>query len=445
MVNKIVKSVVGLIHIQFSDVEVGKLSLAELRRIRMVNYVGVITISTMISYVILYQFLDYKLFKPSIVFLLISSFLVVPVMIVNKLGYHNSSKVLMSFLNSFFMAVTTFYFFGYEPGFHVFLLLSAFIPLFFWPLSRPLFIIIFLLLNYGVYIIAEFLSPILNPIVNLPQEYIELFRGSNVLVCFFGAAVAIVFYTVLATKKEDDLVKKTVELEDSQRHQNLVYSVIAHDLRSPLKGVISLTSLLSSDNKKLNEVKMAEMIDVIFKSSKSLDSLLENLLDWSKLKSGMHTINQQFFQLNRIIDVAMKLLKDLAQDKNIDVISMVDMNDKVYADAYMVSTVIRNLLVNAIKFTPIDGKVQISTTRLDKTLRVCVEDTGIGIPLEHLKNLFDLSSLYTNLGTNSEKGSGLGLKICGDFIKINGGKIWAESELNKGSRFYFTLQLSNNQ
>jgi len=443
LIRKVASYIKGFIHIQFQDHEIENISIAEQRRIRMVNYIGVIALVYLSTYLSLFAFLDFKLFRPAFLFYIVYIILILGIMFINKIGYHSFAKVSMVLISTLFIVLISTWIFGKTPDFQTFILLIAFIPLFFWPLSKRGYLLVFFALNYSLYILIEYFPPIFNHIIELPENYINLFHSTNVLACFLGAVFALAFFIVLATKKEEKLIKKTHELEESQRHQDLVYSVIAHDLKSPLNGLLGLTDLLQRNLKKYGDEKKEEVIDMIFKSSRNLNNLLENLLEWSKLKSGMHNINLQFFSLERVVNETINLLNDRVQAKNINLKSYVDSNIKVFADTYMISTVIRNLVTNAVKFTPSAGIVKITSKEIDSMLRVCVEDTGVGIPQKYLKNLFKLESTYINIGTNSEKGSGLGLKICGDFIKANDGEIWAESEVNKGSRFYFTMPLNN--
>jgi two-component system, sensor histidine kinase and response regulator len=136
-------------------------------------------------------------------------------------------------------------------------------------------------------------------------------------------------------------------------------------------------------------------------------------------------------------------MSDVANEKQIIQENKVDSQIKVMADYDMISTVMRNLINNAIKYSPKGGKIKITSNKTDKMIRICVTDTGVGIPEKYSDRLFDINSTYTSQGTNKELGSGLGLKLCGDFIKKNGGKIWVESELEKGSRFCFSLKTTN--
>ncbi len=438
----ILRNISAFIHIEFTKEENSQLPLGEIRRIRMVNYIGLISLANMLSYSGLYMYLDYNLFRPAIYFLFVSSFAIFISMYLNKAGFHNFGKFLVAILNPISMASTATWLFGKEPGFQTFLLLSAFIPLFLWSLKSKMWLILFLIFNYSLYLVIEFFPPVFKPLIFLPQVYISMFRSTNIIVCFLGAALAILFYTILAFKKEESLIKKTKELEDSQHHQDLVYSIIAHDLRNPFSGLLGLTSLLKQNLKDIEEDKLRKMVDATFETSRSLNSLLNNLLEWSKLKSGAHNVKIESINLYPIINEAIDLHREMSIEKNIELINDIPKNTLVLADDFMISTVVRNLITNAVKFTHQGGNVRIFANKTGDELQVCIEDNGTGISQKYLKNLFNLNSGFTKLGTNSERGSGLGLKLCGDFIEAIGGTIWAESKLNEGSRFYFTLKVS---
>jgi signal transduction histidine kinase len=440
---KILKNTKGLFHIQFQKSEIDKYSEDDLRRIRMVNYIGTVSIFTMLSYVVLYVYLDFNLFKPSIIFLSICSLLAFGIMLINKRGFYKSGKFLLAIANTVFIFLSASWMFGEGSGFHTFLLATAIIPLFIWPLSKPYHLGFFISLSIGLYIVWEFFPPSIDHLIELPAHYVNIFKGTNVLVCFSAAGIAIAFYIIIANKNENRLLIKTQELEQSQRHQDLVYSVIAHDLRSPFNTLIGLLDLLNHNFDALDDSNKKEALSRIYGSSANLQNLLDNLLDWSKAQSGTYRINIQNINLELLIRETIDLMSDVANEKQIIQENKVDSQIKVMADYDMISTVMRNLINNAIKYSPKGGKIKITSKKIDKMIRVCIADTGVGIPEKYSGRLFDINSTFTCQGTNKELGSGLGLKLCGDFIKKNGGNIWVESELEKGSRFYFTLKTTN--
>jgi signal transduction histidine kinase len=177
-------------------------------------------------------------------------------------------------------------------------------------------------------------------------------------------------------------------------------------------------------------------------SSISLQNLLENLLDWSRLKSGNLEKSLTNLKLQKVVEESLILHKELLLKKEQKIDNDIDSNLLIYADHHMVSTVFRNLISNAIKFTMQHGKISISAQGNHTKIRVCVKDSGIGLSEKDIKNLFDIRSFDKISTASTEKGSGLGLLLCKEFIESHEGKIWVESEIGKGSEFYITLPKS---
>jgi signal transduction histidine kinase len=187
--------------------------------------------------------------------------------------------------------------------------------------------------------------------------------------------------------------------------------------------------------------ELKEFLDEMNKSAKKLNSLLENLLQWSRSQTGRLQFNPDSFDLRDIVENSIMLLKMNADKKSIDLVSEVDDGSMVYADINMVDTVLRNLISNAIKFTPEEGRITISD-RIDGGFRiVSVSDNGMGISSEDIEKLFRIDVHHTTIGTSKEKGTGLGLILCKEFIEKNGGEISVESELGEGTTFHFSLPL----
>ena len=166
--------------------------------------------------------------------------------------------------------------------------------------------------------------------------------------------------------------------------------------------------------------------------------LLENLLHWAKSQLQGETIHPVHFDLKTMVDHKMNLLEKKALEKGIHIQNKMQENTCILADQHMIELVLRNLLANAIKFCKKDDSITITAEADDKLTTVCVCDTGVGIPEKNLKKLF-ASETFTTQGTESEKGTGLGLLLCKDFVEKNNGNIWVESTLDKGSQFYFTV------
>ena len=185
-----------------------------------------------------------------------------------------------------------------------------------------------------------------------------------------------------------------------------------------------------------------EFLELMKDSAKNIYSLLENLLEWSRSQRGTIQFEPNHFPLRKIVDNNLSLAKLSAENKKIKLINLIDENINVYIDPNLITTVFRNLISNAIKFTNINGSITIDAFRDGDFYIVSVIDTGMGMSQETISKLFRIDVHVTTLGTSQEKGTGLGLILCKEFIIINGGNIWVESELGKGSTFKFTLPAS---
>jgi signal transduction histidine kinase len=170
-----------------------------------------------------------------------------------------------------------------------------------------------------------------------------------------------------------------------------------------------------------------------------LYALIENLLTWSRLQRGAIEWRPQAVNLHNAVERTMRLLASNAEQKEIELRNTTPEGMTGYADVKMLDTVIRNLISNALKFTHPGGSVTISAKEHEELLTVTVADTGIGIGQEHLPKLFRIDSKFTRSGTAKERGTGLGLILCKEFVERNGGTIWVESEKEQGTTFYFTL------
>lgn len=239
---------------------------------------------------------------------------------------------------------------------------------------------------------------------------------------------------------QDYLLKARKELEELNNQKNKLFSIIAHDLRSPFTGLIGFTEILIDDFNELSDDEKKFYVNNIYKSLKEYLTLIDNLLTWSRLNLEKVGFNPQNISIKKIINSVFNSIQILASNKNIKILSYVDDNTMAFADADMVETVLRNLVSNAIKFTNEGGEIWIKVTELNEMISVKVEDNGVGMELDRVQNIFN-SNLNSTRGTNNEKGTGLGLQICKEFIEKNGGSISVESKVNCGTTFLFTLPL----
>jgi len=217
------------------------------------------------------------------------------------------------------------------------------------------------------------------------------------------------------------------------------FSIIAHDLRSPFTSIIGFSEYLVEQVKENDYEKVAEFADIILQSSNSAMALLSNLMVWSQLQSGRMVFNPESFDIATLIREVTLLLKGLSEQKSIIIENILPTHAFVLADKEMISTILRNLISNALKFTQTGGRISISTVSKNKELIVTVSDNGVGISKDRIDKLFNMVESSSTPGTQKEKGTGLGLILCKEFIEKNKGKIWVESEVGIGSSFCFSL------
>lgn len=250
------------------------------------------------------------------------------------------------------------------------------------------------------------------------------------------------------TSKNNEIERQKEELEDQRKllesinsTKDKFFAIIAHDLKNPFSTVLGLSELLSKDFESFAPEKQKFFISQIHKYSKNTFNLLENLLQWSMLQTGRMSLHPKLISLSEIISSNIELLKGNALQKEISIESKITSEGFVYVDVGMITTVVRNLLSNAIKFTTQKGKIQIDTFKEKTFVRVSIKDNGIGISMEDQLRLFKIDSNPITIGTSMEKGTGLGLILCKEFIERHGGTIEVESAVGKGSTFSFTIPI----
>jgi PAS domain S-box-containing protein len=238
---------------------------------------------------------------------------------------------------------------------------------------------------------------------------------------------------------EQKLLNYSDELKALNASKDKLFSIIAHDLREPFSGIVGNLELLNDSISSFSKDEIQSMVQDSLECAKNAYMLLENLLEWSRIQGGNSHAEPTNLKLYDLAESAVKIFSTIISDKRISVINNIEKNLQVLADERMIHSVFRNLISNAVKFSSTGGKILISSILESDFVRICVEDDGIGISNENVKRLFCKDSYYSTPGTNSEKGNGLGLILCKEFVEKNNGKIWVESEIGNGSRFIFTL------
>jgi len=243
------------------------------------------------------------------------------------------------------------------------------------------------------------------------------------------------------TMAQEELVEKNEELLVLSNTKTKFINIIAHDLKSPLNSIIGFSELAKLRFDELEKEKVLEFITIINDSSNHLYELVNRLLEWARSQSNQIKILPVYFSIEKLIRESEQLVKSMIDRKNISLKLKLSSDFEVYADYTMSDTILRNLLNNAIKFTPENGKILVQVSKKKSHAIIEVTDSGIGMPEELKNNLFDAGATSTRKGTNDEKGTGLGLLICQEFVNKNGGKIEVESAVDKGTTIKFTLPL----
>jgi PAS domain S-box-containing protein len=246
--------------------------------------------------------------------------------------------------------------------------------------------------------------------------------------------------TILAVAR-DITARKLNEkaLEEAVKTKDKFLSIIAHDLKNPFNAMLPIVHILKENHKDMHHEQLTEMIELIDSSVKQEYNLLKNLLEWSRAQTGSIKQKPENILISELINSNILLHRAKAENKNISIEFTDELHLKAYADRYMIETVIRNLLSNALKFTHRNGKIRINVGNSLERVHCTIQDNGIGISEENLNKLFRLDTNYTRLGTNDESGTGLGLLLCKEFVEKNGGNISVQSEIGVGSIFTFSL------
>jgi PAS domain S-box-containing protein len=243
----------------------------------------------------------------------------------------------------------------------------------------------------------------------------------------------------LISATHESLLNSEARLLELNATKDKFFSIIAHDLKSPFNGILGFSNILTSQIRKKDYDGIEEYGEIIDQSSKRAMDLLTNLIEWSRSQSGRMDFNPEYIELGSLLNEIMEISNVSARQKSIRLTQEIPPHLSVFLDKEMISSVIRNLISNAIKFTHPGGKIDIRAELLPEEVQISVKDNGIGIAKKHIHKLFKIDETYSIPGTHNERGTGLGLILCKEFVEMHQGKIWVETEQNKGSTFYFTI------
>jgi len=240
-------------------------------------------------------------------------------------------------------------------------------------------------------------------------------------------------------QQEEQIKQKNNQLIELNATKDKFFSIIAHDLKNPFNSILGLSDLLATNFDKYNKEKIIHFINSINNVAQNTFKLLENLLEWSSSQTGKIEFKPQLFILETLIIDIIELTKSNSLAKNIEISYEINESIQIFADKNMINTVLRNLVTNAIKFTNKNGIIKILASYFENNILISVIDNGVGMSEDTINKLFKINEKITNIGTENESGTGLGLILCKEFIEKHKGKIWVESIKNEGSTFKFII------
>lgn len=288
-------------------------------------------------------------------------------------------------------------------------------------------------------------------LISHQRQMQKVYIAIIVMVLLFSAYILYSYYekkkaNLLLQQKNDEISRQNVEIQEQAQQlselnnlKDKLFSIISHDLRSPLGSLVTLLNLTQQGY--FTEEGFKEVIDELSKNVGYTSELLENLLKWAQSQMQGLKVTPSYFKLHEVAESKFALYSEQAQNKGITLSNMINDDIMAYADSAMIELVFRNLIANAIKFCDSGSTIMASASILNDNVLVSVTDTGTGISPENLEKLFG-REIFSTRGTSNEKGTGLGLLLCKDFVNLNGGTIWAKSVHGVGSEFFFTIPLS---
>lgn len=241
-------------------------------------------------------------------------------------------------------------------------------------------------------------------------------------------------------KENSDLIsEQKTKLEEVNASQNMFFSILSHDLRNPFNGILGFLNILKNDFDNLSIDEKKQYIDYVNISANQVFKLIERLLELSRLKDGRYQFKLENVNIREITEQVLQLQRTNTLNKKVSLVNNIDENIFIYADKVSVDTILRNLTDNAIKFTPAGGNVSLEAEEKDGNVVIYVKDSGVGMDINDMQNIFKLDKRIISKGTNDEKGTGLGLYVCKEMIERMNGNIKVESIIGEGSTFIVTL------
>lgn len=245
-------------------------------------------------------------------------------------------------------------------------------------------------------------------------------------------------------RAEEEIRRKNEQLKISIEEKDRLLSIIAHDLRGPFGAFLGLVEHMADENEELSKEEYRKYAGSIFESASKAYELLEQLLEWSRIKRGVISLETGEVEAGELINDSVTEIQGAANQKEIQIHRKINGELFFKADKKMIQSVLRNLLSNAVKFTPRGGAISLDAVKYENgTIEISVSDNGVGMPENDINKLFSFNSRVSTPGTEGESSTGMGLIICRELVEKHNGKLWVESAKGKGSTFYFTIPVLN--
>lgn len=297
--------------------------------------------------------------------------------------------------------------------------------------------------QYDAYLVSIYQNQLLDK-VNELNRAVYIINVIIIILGIFGIAYLINNQAKILRQKQH-IQNSEARFKEMNKSKDKFFSIIAHDLKNPFNGIMGMSGYLSLEFEHIDNEEKKEIINDINISSKNAYNLLQNLLEWTRAQSGVIKNSPIEIIPKQIIDLSLETVTNLAKHKDITITQEINTDKTGFADENLVSTVIRNLCTNAIKFSPRNSEVTILVKEYQNELVFCVQDKGTGLKSEEIDQLFRIDVNFHKRGTEQETGTGLGLKLCKEFVQYCKGRIWVVSDYGNGSSFYFTIPIYNSK
>lgn len=262
-----------------------------------------------------------------------------------------------------------------------------------------------------------------------------------VTITILSAILLVLFLWLYTSKRKNNLLllEKNSQISNINKQKDKFFSIIAHDLRGPFNGFLGMTEILAEDFDSMEKEEIQFAAINMRDSAKKLHDLLDNLLEWSRMEQGAIPFSPKENNLDEIVNKCIAPMEENARKKEIKIESDINKNLQIFADYHILQSIIRNILSNALKFTPRGGKIEILGNEKNKHSIISIADSGIGMDAKMIENIFKIDKKTNRPGTENEPSTGLGMILCKEFVEKHNGKIWIESEENQGTTFYMSF------